>query len=69
MKKDELSQFISVRSSVGGVAGCFLIPITFLIWMTWFTQADGYYHSFPGGLYRHVHCRILHLAVSDVVTL
>jgi hypothetical protein len=40
MKKDELSQFITLRSTIGGIAGCFTIPITFVIWATWFTQAD-----------------------------
>lgn len=40
MKKDELKQFITLRSSIGGIAGCFTIPITFVIWATWFTQAD-----------------------------
>lgn len=38
--KDEFRQFITLRSSVGGVAGCFTIPITFVIWATWFTQAS-----------------------------
>lgn len=40
MKNDELGQFITLRSTIGGIAGCFTIPITFVIWATWFTQAD-----------------------------
>jgi hypothetical protein len=39
MKKDELNQFITLRSTIGGVAG-FTIPITFVIWVTWFTQVN-----------------------------